>query len=147
VTDVIKRIQGKRPGGFNLAELLVVVVILGVMSAIAVTALRPMFRASRTSMQHQDARILQSAEEAYLARGDTNTYATVTQLVAARFLRRPSQVNSICLKPGPGGDYFVVPGVPARPAAGDATCRAVAFKLAKPDPDLYRASAGIRAVP
>jgi prepilin-type N-terminal cleavage/methylation domain-containing protein len=147
VTDVIKRIHGKRPGGFNLAELLVVVVILGVMSAIAVAALRPMFAASRTSVQHQDARILQSAEEAYLARRDTNAYATVTELVAERFLRRPSQVNSVCLKPGAGGDYFVVQGIPARQAGGDAACRAVAYRLAKTDPDLYRASTGTPAIP
>jgi prepilin-type N-terminal cleavage/methylation domain-containing protein len=150
VTDVIKRIQRKRPGGFNLAELLVVVVILGVVSAIAFAALRPMVGASRRTVQRQDARNLQSAEETHLARQEqqeTNAYATVSQLVAERLLRRPSQVNSICLKSSPDGDYFVVRGIPTRQARGDSACRVLAYKLAKTNPHLYRASTGTRAVP
>ena len=147
MTDVIKRLQGRRRGGLNLAEVLVVVIILGILSTIAISAVRPMLDTSRSTVRRQDASILQAAEEAYLAAGDTNAYATVSQLVDGRLLRRPSQINSICLKAGPDGDYFVVKGIPATQAAGDAACLAQASRLSKTDPYLYLASAGTRAMP
>ncbi len=147
MTEVIKRIQGKRRGGFSLAELLVALVILGVLSALAASAARPILGVTRRNVQRQDARILQSAEEAYLARRQTGAYATVTQLVAERLLRRPSEVSSICLKDGPDSDYFVVKGIPATQGRGDARCRGKAKARDKTDPHLYRASADTRAVP
>ena len=147
MTDVIRRLQGRRRGGLNLAEVLVVVIILGILSTIAISAVRPMLDRSRSTVRRQDARILQSAEEIHLARQDTNAYATVSQLVAERLLRRPSQVSSICLKAGPDGDYFVVHGIPATQAGGDAACLAEASRRGKTDPYLYLASAGTRAMP
>lgn len=67
--------------GFTLIELLIVVVIIGILAAIAI----PKFTRTKSkgygAMVKSDIRNLMTAQESYF--GDNNIYATVAQLTAA----------------------------------------------------------------
>lgn len=75
--------MGKRRGqsGFTLIELLVVVVILGVLAAVVVFAVRGTGDKGKAAAYSIDARTLRTAEEAYCAQN--GSYGTAEQLAKA----------------------------------------------------------------
>src|SRR6516225_5604109 len=75
--------------GFTLVELLVVIVILGVLSAIVVFSVRGINDKGQTAACKTDKATIQTAEEAYFA-GGHSTYATMADLVSSGFLSTAS---------------------------------------------------------
>lgn len=74
----------RQHGGFTLVELLVVIVILGILSAVVVFAVRGVGDKGRSNAVTTEARILRTAEEARCAQ--KGTYADVSTLVREKFL-------------------------------------------------------------
>ncbi|MGW4649834.1 type IV pilin protein [Kitasatospora sp. NPDC004289] len=75
--------------GFTLVELLVVIVILGVLSAIVVFSVRGISDKGQGAACKTDRTTIQTAEEAYFA-GGRDRYATMAELVRDGFLSTPS---------------------------------------------------------
>ncbi|MEV6580413.1 prepilin-type N-terminal cleavage/methylation domain-containing protein [Streptomyces sp. NPDC051582] len=91
--------------GFTLIELLVVIVILGILSAIVVFSVRGINDKGQGSACKTDKSTIQTAEEAYFASDNRNTYGSMTELVNGGFLSSASlwyEVNST------GATYDVV---------------------------------------
>lgn len=78
-----KRHEGE--GGFTLVELLVVIVVLGVLSAIVVFSVAGISNKSKSAACKSDVAAVQTAEEAYYAQN--NAYTTIANLVTAKLLR------------------------------------------------------------
>jgi prepilin-type N-terminal cleavage/methylation domain-containing protein len=83
-------------GGFTLVELLVVIVILGVLSAVVVFAVGGISNKSKASACNSDVATVQTAEEAYFAQN--NVYIPITgttpSLLALNLIRSaPSTTN------------------------------------------------------
>jgi prepilin-type N-terminal cleavage/methylation domain-containing protein len=134
--------------GFTLVEVLFIVVILGILAAVVAFAVGPILSSGSSKAKTSDAEILSSAEDAFFANQDTGRYATETELMSARLLHTASALNSLCVDLAPtNGDYFVVQGVPATQAAGNAACAATASAYSPPKAGSYLASAGTPAVP
>lgn len=78
--------------GFTLIELLIVVVIIGILAAIAI----PKFGETRTkaneSAMKAELRNLLTAQESYF--GDANTYGTLDQLTASNLWTTPTGFTS-----------------------------------------------------
>ena len=106
--------------GFTLTELLVVIVVLGVLSAIAVFAVTGLPEKGQSSAAQTDEATLVKAEEAFFAKqpAGAGRYATEAELVQDRMLQGPSSLHDVCVS-ADRGNYKVV-------AAGD-DCTAVAF--------------------
>jgi type IV pilus assembly protein PilA len=69
--------------GFTLIELLIVVVIIGILAAIAIPKFASTKQKAYTASMKTDLRNLVTAEEAYFS--DNTTYAATTALVATSF--------------------------------------------------------------
>ena len=78
-----KRRDGE--AGFTLVELLVVIVVLGVLSAVVVFSVGGISNKSKRSACLSDVSAVQTAEEAYYAQN--NSYTTIANLVTAKLLR------------------------------------------------------------
>jgi prepilin-type N-terminal cleavage/methylation domain-containing protein len=77
-------------GGFTLVELLIVIVILGVLSNVAVFAVRGISNRGDDAACKADYKTLETAVEAYVAQNSGVTSVTEAQLVTAGLLRTGS---------------------------------------------------------
>lgn len=93
--------------GFTLVELLVVVVILGILSAVVVFAVRGAGGKGEEAAIATDERTIRAAEEAYCAQRGTyaemGTALEPNTLVGERFLSDPSRYHKVDFKPSPDG--------------------------------------------
>lgn len=79
-------------GGFTLVELLVVIVVLGVLSAIVVFSVGGVNNKSKSAACSADVASIETAQEAYYAQN--NAYTTLPLLVTAKLIRSvPSTTN------------------------------------------------------
>jgi type II secretion system protein G len=82
------------PAGFTLIELLIVVVIIGILAAIAIPKFAATKDKARLASVRSDLRNIMTAQEAYWA--DYTTFATLGQLQAAtNFTLSPGNSGSI----------------------------------------------------
>jgi general secretion pathway protein G len=82
----------KSEGGFTLVELLVVIVILGILAAVAVFAVSGITNKGKGSACSADVKSVETASEAYYAKNGAyatsiNNTGDATSLVATKFLR------------------------------------------------------------
>jgi type IV pilus assembly protein PilA len=75
--------------GFSLIELLVVIIIIGILAAIAVPVFLHQRQKGDDAAAQSDLVNLASFEEIYL--GDFNTYGSITDVIAAEPRMQPSQ--------------------------------------------------------
>jgi len=80
-------------GGFTLVELLVVIVILGILSAVVVFSVRGLNDRGEQSACETDKAVIKTAQEAYYAQN--RQYGTMDQLVQFGVLERASQLYTV----------------------------------------------------
>ena len=101
----------RRDRGFTLVELLIVIVILGVLSTVAVFAVRGITNRGDAAACQSDYKTLETAVEAYIAQNTGATSVTEAQLVTAGLLRSESTkynitaLNDIDVATGSGCTY------------------------------------------
>jgi prepilin-type N-terminal cleavage/methylation domain-containing protein len=110
-----ERIQRARSeeAGFSLIELLVVIIVLGILSAVVVFAVSGVGDKGQTSACKIDARTIRTAEEAFYAApaggGDKVTpagqYGSMTQLVDEGFLSEASTLHTVTPVGSPPNDF------------------------------------------
>jgi type IV pilus assembly protein PilA len=81
----------RSPKGFTLIELLIVVVIIGILAAIAIPKFSRTKSKGYAAMVKSDIRNLMTAQESYFA--DNNLYASVAQLTAENRYSPSTGVN------------------------------------------------------
>ena len=84
-----RSMEKKRSGerGFTLVELLIVIVILGILAAIVVLAIGGLKDTAQGAACTSGLKTLQSAEDAYFASHDPNTYTDIAGLNGADLLK------------------------------------------------------------
>ena len=90
---MLKRMQQMRDeDGFTLVELLIVIVILGILAAVVVFAVRGITDRGQVSACKTDKNTIAVAEEAYFAKN--KTYADEGDLVTAGFMAEASSLHN-----------------------------------------------------
>ena len=92
IADLRNRRDSK---GFTLIELLVVIIILGVLAAVVVFAVRGTGDKGQSAALKTDEKTFRTAEEAYCAK--FGSYGTEDQLVAQKFLSEKSAYTDVAL--------------------------------------------------
>jgi len=106
-------------GGFTLIELLVVIVILGILAAVVVFAVRGAGDKGQSAAISTDAKTVRTAEEAYCAR--FGHYGTKQDLVDQKFLSENSGYSEVSLRSGgtcgasanPNSGFTLITSTPA----------------------------------
>ena len=110
--------------GFTIVELLIVIVVIGILAAIAFVAYGNVTKKARDSERTADAKALASKAEEYYA--NNGTYPTVAQLTAMQGLNAASKVT-----PGGGavtdcGTTLATPSTTVGSGANDVYCYVLA---------------------
>jgi prepilin-type N-terminal cleavage/methylation domain-containing protein len=106
-----------RPRGFTFIELLVVIVVMGILAALALPRLQPLTNKGRLAALQSDVRNAEYAEEAYFA--DAGAYGDVADLQSSSTLKISPGVT-LTATPSPTG-YTIQASNPAI-TEGAATC-------------------------
>jgi type IV pilus assembly protein PilA len=112
-----RRSDSEGDGGFSLIELLVVIIIIGILAAIAIPVFLSQRQKAYQAADKSDLVNLANFEELYLT--DTATYGTIAQIVALEPKMQPSQgvtlsvlryngANAYCLSAQHTGDPQVM---------------------------------------
>jgi prepilin-type N-terminal cleavage/methylation domain-containing protein len=107
---MLQKLRGRgQDSGFTLIELLIVVVILGVLSAIVVFAVGSTGKNAASAACQTDTKSVETALEAYKA--ETTAYPTdITALVTAQYLRGAPDSSHYSIATTSGkGDVIVTP--------------------------------------
>jgi type IV pilus assembly protein PilA len=90
----LHKLQEEREGGFTLIELLIVIIIIGILAAIAIPIFLNQRNKAYDAAAKSDLKGMQIAEESYLT--DYNSYATtIAQLNGESFKASASTTNSV----------------------------------------------------
>ena len=89
--------KAKADDGFTLIELLLVIIILGVLSAVVIFSVQGLTDRGEEASCKTDRRILRTAEEAYYAKEDKREYTDEQGLVDADLLEDKSSLHDIAV--------------------------------------------------
>ncbi|MFN8103307.1 MAG: type II secretion system protein [Acidimicrobiia bacterium] len=106
--------------GFTLIELLIVIVVLGVLSAVVTFAVSGITDTGQTSACKADQQAVVTAEEAIRARSDVHGYLSMGDLVTLGMLHEASKWHDIA---------FADPGSPTTTLDGDTVTVHAAYSV------------------
>jgi prepilin-type N-terminal cleavage/methylation domain-containing protein len=92
------RLRKRGEQGFTLIELLVVIIILGLLAAVVVFAVRGVGDKGSSAANKIDERTVRAAQEAYCAKN--GTYGSEDALAAGKFLQEKSSITDVQLTTG-----------------------------------------------